>query len=105
MELWYCPSGFNIVEHSHPKENVELLYLFGNTIFYRRNLFNGKMESKEVGKRQWLEKFTVNYYHSHWFKVGKLPLVFLNIQRFLTGAKPESAAKDFKVTTEQEKDI
>lgn len=95
-EIWYCPAGYNIVEHSHPQEDVELLYIFGSTIFSRRDLrFEDKRES---AKPKFLRSFSVKHYHSHWFEVGKYPLVFINFQKFLKGNKPVSAATDFEVT-------
>jgi len=102
VELWYCPSGYEIKEHSHPKENVELMYLFGSTTFYRRVLVAGKKTEKVewaiMSKKFFGKTFSVKCFHSHWFTVGKWPLIFINIQRFLPGYKPESAAKDFVVT-------
>jgi len=95
IEIWFCPSGYQIEEHSHPSEDVELVYIFGNTIFFRRNLLNGKYEE---GKPKFLQKFTVMHFHSHGFTVGRLPLIFINFQKFLNGYKPMSAAKDFLIT-------
>ena len=94
-EIWFCPSGYEIVEHTHPGENVELIYLWGDTVFYRRNNNDGLLEQAipKFGKF-----FTVKYYHSHWFKVGIKPLIFINLQKFLPGSIPMSAAKDFKIT-------
>lgn len=99
VELWFCPAGYAIEEHSHPKEDIELMYLFGDTLFFRRNL--AKPEKVEWERMTWKRfgaKFSVRYFHSHWFTVGRLPLVFLNFQKFREGFKPESAAKDFEVT-------
>lgn len=102
-EIWFCPSSYKIVEHSHPHENVQLMYLFGSTRFYRRDLNNGIVESVKAGWRMLFKCFTVKYYHSHWFEVGGWPLIFINFQHFLPNTTPRSAAKDFEVTREDQK--
>jgi hypothetical protein len=96
VEVWYCPSGYTIKKHSHPEENIELMYILGKTTFYRER------ESK-------IEKFTPRYYHmfrsfsvnagdNHWFDVANFPLVFINVATFLEGKKPKSASVDFSIT-------
>lgn len=100
VEVWYCPSGYQIAEHSHPHEDIELMYIFGSTAFYRRDLNTGNVERADVGWRYWLHKFSVKAFHSHWFSVGRWPLIFINFQRFKKGYTPVSAARDFKLTKE-----
>lgn len=97
-EIWYCPAGYIIQEHCHPAQNVELMYLFGSTTFYRRNLWNNSENSLKCGWKTFCRRFTVRNFHAHWFSVGKLPLLFVNFQHFLPGNKPCSAAEDFEIT-------
>ena len=99
VEVWYCPAGYTIIEHSHPSEDVELMYVFGSTTFYRRDIRDDKVESVKCGIKYLFRKFSVRFFHSHWFSVGRLPLIFINFQRFLPGNKPVSAAIDFKIAT------
>lgn len=98
-ELWYIPAYFNITEHSHPAEDVELIHLFGSSTFYRRDLNTGLKESVNVRMFSGFKKFTVKHFHSHWFSINSMPMFFINIQRFLPGCKPVSAAVDFFDTT------
>lgn len=94
-EIWFCAPLYNIVEHSHFEEDVELMHIYGDTKFTRRNLWNGAIES--VIPRMF-QKFSVRHYHSHWFSVGKKWLVFINFQKFRKNYKPKSAAIDFNIT-------
>lgn len=99
VELWYIPSGYSIVEHRHPSEDVELMYLMGSTDFFRRSIKTGIPEMAEVRwPRDFGKRYSVMNYHTHWFSVGKWPLVFINFQRFLPGLKPTSASVDFLIT-------
>ena len=98
-EIWYCPRGYVIKEHCHPKENVELMFLFGRTIFYRRNIYSGIEESLATTWKCIFKCFSVMHFHSHWFEVSAAwPLIFVNFQTFKYGSKLESAAKDFLLT-------
>lgn len=98
-EIWYIPSGYTIVEHRHPEEDVELMYLMGSTAFCRRDIRTNVIESAQV---KWPANvgrcYGVKHYHTHWFSVGKWPLVFINFQKFMPGLKPKSAAIDFLET-------
>lgn len=96
-ELWFIRPGYVIAEHCHPKEDVELVYLFGSTVFYRRDLLV-KDADVESAKPKFLSSFSVKHNHSHFFSVGLLPLVFVNFQTFLAGHKPVSASKDLTLT-------
>lgn len=97
-EIWIIPSYYKIIEHSHPSEDVELVHIFGRSVFYRRNMKTGMMESVEVPPWSKLRKFTVRSFHTHWFDTCKTPMIFLNIQHFLPGHKPKSAADDFAIS-------
>lgn len=98
-ELWYCPKGYIIAEHSHPDEDIELMYLMGSTSFYRRRPFGFKL-ADSITPCWWniFKRFTVPAGWSHWFVVGKLPLIFINFATWRDGVKPTSASVDFKLT-------
>lgn len=96
VELWVIPANYSIVPHSHPSEDVELMYLFGDAVFYRHNFEYGVEEFKPKWFRDVGRKFSVKWFHTHWFSVSKWPLVFINFQTFRDGATPVSAAVDFK---------
>lgn len=86
--------------HSHPSEDVELFFLFGRATFSRRNLFTHKLDTAKVGGlRDFGRKFTIRYFHEHWFQVSDRTLVFFNWQVFHKGHPPVSAAVDFRETT------
>lgn len=98
IELWFCPSGYKIEEHSHPQEDVELMFLYGNTLFCRQKT-DGKTPVESYYAQfpgDFGRVFTVKHDDSHWFNVGNKPLIFLNFQTFLKGYQPVSAATDFK---------
>jgi hypothetical protein len=98
IEFWFCPRNYEIREHTHPSQNIKLVLLFGhNILFHRRKKSNLLDESylarfKDMGK-----VFTINAGDAHWFSVSGWPLVFLNIEKYLTG-KPTSAAEDLVLT-------
>lgn len=94
-EIWICPPCYRIEEHSHPSEDVELMHLYGKTIFYRRNLWTGVLDSVTP---KMFQRFSVRHSDSHWFSVGDRRLIFINFQTFLNGEKPRSAAIDFEIT-------
>lgn len=99
VELWYCPKGYVIPEHSHPNEDIELMYLFGSTSFYRRRPYGFKLADSLT--LEWCDFgrcFSVPAGWSHWFVVGKLPLVFINFAKWKKGVKPSSASVDFELT-------
>lgn len=96
-ECWYIPAWYTIVEHTHPNENVELMFIFGKTNFWRRNLTTGVIKSVETSWRFFARRFSVKYFHSHKFTTTSWPLVFINFQTFLFDMKPKSAAEDFQI--------
>lgn len=91
IEIWYCPRGYTIKPHSHNEEDIELIYLFGRTKFFRK--IDNKTESATPTKP--FTPFTVPAGCLHWFTVSSLPLIFINKATFLEGFKPKSAAIDF----------
>jgi len=94
LQLWICPAGYEIIEHSNPKEHIELMFLSGETVFYRRRL--KALEPLSVEPKKMGQTFSVPPGYYHWFKVGTRPLIFINFARFINGEKPQSAAIDFK---------
>ena len=98
IELWWCPSGYKIIPHSHDNQDIELCFLFGHdTTFYRKKqeeLFSDSYTPnwpKDIGK-----VFTISAGTIHWFEVSKWPLVFINFEKWKPGIKPTSASVDFK---------
>lgn len=98
VELWYCPAGYVIPEHSHLDEDIELVYLMGQSTFYRRQSFGAEEESFKPRWKHFLKSFTIHRGWSHRFDVGLVPLLFLNVARWRSGVKPTSASVDFKLT-------
>lgn len=97
-ELWYCPSNYVIAEHSHPNEDIELMFLFGSTIFYRRE---DPALNEEFYIPKWYHAFrcfSVPAGFSHRFLVGNKPLLFINFASWKAGVTPTSASVDFKLT-------
>jgi hypothetical protein len=94
-EIWFCGPNYEIKEHRHPNEDIEIMYLFGSANFYRRDINTGEAFFKPMTWRSFMRKFTINNFHVHWFSVGRWPMIVISFQRFLKGAKPVSAASDF----------
>lgn len=94
-EIWFIPRNYSIVPHRHPSEDVELMFIFGRTEFFRQSIRTWKIESLATTWKCFGQCFSVMNYHYHSFKTTNWPLVFINFQKFLTGCKPKSAASDF----------
>lgn len=95
-ELWYCPAHYVIKEHSHPQEDIELMFLYGSTIFFRR-----KDEQEDSFVSKWyhcFKCFSVPAGWSHHFLVGRRPLLFINFAKWKKGITPTSASVDFQLT-------
>lgn len=89
IEIWYFPSYYTIKPHFHPRENIEVLYLFGNATFYREK--DGK---RKEAKMNFIPKFlSVPAGYVHGFSVGKYPLIAINFAKFVEG-KATSASND-----------
>lgn len=99
IQLWFCASSYEIAAHSHPEEDIELMYLFGSTTFFRVDSNMG-LQSYRPKWYHLFRTFTVKAGTVHWFTVSSLPLVFVNISKFKDGATAKSAAQDFKLTTD-----
>lgn len=96
VQLWYCPKGYEIKTHSHPEEDIELMYIFGKTVFYKDSY-----SSTRAFKPKWyhmFQTFSVPAGTAHWFTVSNIPLLFINFSTFKQGFKAKSAAIDFKPT-------
>lgn len=94
IELVYAPKGYEIREHNHPSQRIELMFLWGHATFYRREP-TGEVIYKEV-KSPWntFKIFTIMPFHNHWFEVSTKPLLFLNFERWQDGIRITSAAED-----------
>lgn len=99
IEIWFCPSYYQIPEHKHPNEHIELMFVYGgDTLFVRRESLKSPNETLAVRFPQDIfKKFTVKPNHYHWFSVSKHPLIFLNISHWINNVKPTSAAYDFEL--------
>lgn len=96
IQLWIIPPSYVIEPHSHDDEDIELMYLWGETTFYRQICKSEDIEQfkpsidYDIGKR-----FTVPAGAAHWFKTTTTKLIFVNFSTFLKGKRPRSAALDF----------
>lgn len=97
-EIWFIPANYKIVEHSHPEENVELMFIFGRTKFFRRCLRTGRVDWLNTKWNMIGRCFTVKCSDSHWFETNEWPLVFINFQSFLKPENKKSACEDFKIS-------
>ncbi len=92
IELWYFPSKFYIEHHSHPKENIEVLYLFGSVKFHRTDSQGG---NETYWKSTFIPKFlSLPAGYIHWFYVSKYPLIAINFSQFISSKVPISASED-----------
>lgn len=101
IQIWYCPRGYTIEKHSHPDEDIELMYLFGSTVFWRGSSNEVLTYFEESYKPKWHHfgrRFSVKAGMVHWFVVSKLPLIFINFSTFKQKNARRSAALDFKKT-------
>lgn len=97
IELWFCPRGYKIKEHSHPNEYIELMYIFGKTTFFRREKADQKEQSFTPTWKDMFRCFSVPFGFLHRFEVSNLPLIFINFSRFYHDCEPTSASVDFKL--------
>lgn len=93
IELWYAPKGYKIAEHSHPNEDIELYFLYGDALFVR----NGVDKFHAVSPKHSFKHFSIRAGDNHYFEVSNKPLIFLNIEHWKGTTKPSSASKDFKL--------
>lgn len=99
VEIWFAPPKYEIKEHTHPHQNIKLIFLFGhNILFYRRKKgeFLGETfwaKFKDVGTI-----FTINAGDAHFFTVSSWPLLFMNIEKYIN-CKPTSASIDMEVSS------
>ena len=97
-ELWYCPAGYSIKPHSHPQEDIELMFLYGKTTFFRIKSTESTMQYYKPKWYNIFRSFSVKAGWTHWFTVGKRSLVFINFAKWKVGVVPTSASVDFKLT-------
>lgn len=97
VEIWFCPRGYKIKEHSHPNETIELMYLFGKTTFFRREKTNQPEQSFTPKWYHMFRTFSVPYGWFHRFEVSSMPLIFVNFSKFFLGYEPVSASVDFEI--------
>jgi len=97
VELVWAPKNYEIVEHSHPNQDIELIVLWGKNVY---------LERTELGKvapdfyitsmpKSIFKRFSIRAGDTHWFKTSKTNFLFLNVEFWKT--EPTSAAVDFKL--------
>lgn len=102
VEIWFCPANYKIIEHKHPNEDIELMFIYGDAEFARRkNIEDVSEVFKASFPRHLFKLFSVKAGHYHYFTVSKRPLIFINFSRWLNNTKPTSAADDFEVVKVQ----
>jgi hypothetical protein len=95
IEIWFVPRNYEIPRHSHPSEDIELMFIFGDAIFCRMVDSEKFIHSKHVTLKNIFSTFTVKAGTIHWFHSRhKLPLIFINFSKWST--TPTSASVDFK---------
>lgn len=101
VELWFFPRNYSIEVHSHPCEDIEVLYLFGSCQFFRMNKLK-IVESTVSWKSNFIPRLlSLPAGYFHWFDVGFFPMIAINFSKFLDQHKPESASIDFKLYNEK----
>lgn len=96
IQLWIVPPNYTIEPHSHDDEDIELMYIWGKTTFYREKTPLIIIEEFTPDQNYDIGKcFTVPAGTMHWFKTTTTRLIFINFSEFLPNTKPRSAALDF----------
>lgn len=96
IELWFVPKNYTIKPHTHPNQDIKLVFLFGHNIrFHRRKPKELFGESFYATYRNIGRIFTINRNDEHSFDVSNWPLIFMNIEKWYD-VLPTSAAKDFQ---------
>ncbi len=97
-ELWFCPPRYQIEEHKHPNEDIELMFLAGDSLFISRSADKDITQKYyAISFKDTFKHFTVKAGDFHSFVVSNSWLVFLNFAKWRDGIKPTSAANDFKL--------
>lgn len=94
IELWFAPAGYKIRPHSHPDEDIELVFLFGDAEFARQKWMQRPELFHATFPRHFGRRFSIAAGCVHWFTVSESMLVFVNIERWRR--TPTSAAEDLK---------
>jgi hypothetical protein len=103
IEIWFCPPGYTIREHTHPNEDIKLILLFGHQVkFHRRKKGESDNCSFMARFRHIGRVFTINAGDAHFFEVSKWPLVFMNVEKWKDGVTPTSASDDLHLTSAKE---
>ena len=110
IELWCCPTGYEIPEHCHPCETIELFFLYGHDVlFSKRDLrLCDEQKVKVSFPRDIFKHFTIKGSEAHYFKVPKGRgkwLVFINWEKWIDGCRPSSASEDFVYTPKGKEEL
>lgn len=102
IEIWFCPPRFQIEEHRHPSQDIELMFLYGDAFISRRHKDDPYGHYQMYGTVKFpydtFKHFTVLAEHFHYFTVNEKWFVFLNISKWRKGHKPTSASVDFELS-------
>lgn len=96
IEFWFCLPHYSIRPHTHNNENIKLVFLFGNNVRFHRLKKGYLLGDTYLAKWNNIGRtFTINAGDLHHFDVSNFPLVFMNVETWLT--EPTSAAHDLQV--------
>jgi hypothetical protein len=99
IEIVYAPRKYQISPHTHEHQHIKLILLFGHNIcFYRTKKGTTNQETFNARFRDVGTMFTIGAGDNHHFTVSNWPLVFLNIEKYVDGYAPTSAAEDLQLT-------
>lgn len=99
IEFWWAPAGYKIREHTHDKEDIKLVFLFGHNVRFHRRKYGEMLGQSFLARFKHIGRvFTINAGDAHWFEVSDWPLFFCNIEHW--HCKPTSACEDFNLTKE-----
>lgn len=100
VEFWFAPAGYQIRPHTHNHEHIRLYFLFGDRVsFHRKRYGSNNWETFHARWFNIFRGFNIRAGDAHWFSVSKVPLIFVNIEEWLTD-EPTSAADDLQLTNE-----
>lgn len=96
IEIWFCPSNYNIKPHTHNNHDSKILFLFGNNVsFFRKKKFELQIEEYIISFLNIFKTMSINAGDTHFFHNRKWPLIFLNYETWK--CKPASASTDLQL--------
>lgn len=98
-ELWICPKGEVIPTHTHPNVVSRIVGLFGRmrwTVGDRTRNITGCFRRRETNGRLALAAMKVGAETPHGATITGRLGIFLNLEQWINGTSPTSAATDFQ---------